>query len=405
MLWETARLALRAILRNALRSFLTVLGIVIGVASVIAMVTVGQGSQAQVTADVAKLGTNILMLRPGGRGMQPGPGGGTSVARPFDLRMVARLERGLDEIETAAPVSSGAATVVAGGENYRTQITATDARYLEAANWPLAMGRNFTEAETRSGAAACILGETVRREIFGSLDPIGQSLRLETMSCKVIGLLTPKGASSFGSDQDDVVLMPIRTFQRRIAGNDDVGTVYIRVADGVATEDAAVAITYLMREIRRIGPDEEDDFDVIDMKQLASMLTQITGVLSGLLAAVAAVSLLVGGIGIMNIMLVSVTERTREIGIRLAVGAQARQVLLQFLVEAIVLSLMGGVLGILLGLSLAAVAARFMAIPFTPDPAVVLLAFAFSALVGVIFGFFPARAAARLDPIEALRRE
>ena len=405
MLWETARLALRAILRNALRSFLTMLGIVIGVASVIAMVTVGQGSQAQVTADVAKLGTNILMLRPGGRGMQPGPGGGTSAARPFNLRMVARLERGLVEIETAAPVSNGAATVVAGGENYRTQITATDARYLEAANWPLASGRNFTEAEARSGAADCILGETVRREIFGGLDPIGQSLRLETMSCKVIGLLIPKGASSFGSDQDDVVLMPIRTFQRRIAGNDDVGTVYIRVADGVATEDAAVAITYLMREIRRIGPEEEDDFDVIDMKQLASMLTQITGVLSGLLAAVAAVSLLVGGIGIMNIMLVSVTERTREIGIRLAVGAQARQVLLQFLVEAIVLSLMGGVLGILLGLGLAAVAARFMAIPFTPDPAVVVLAFAFSALVGVIFGFFPARAAARLDPIEALRHE
>ncbi len=405
MLWETARLALRAILRNALRSFLTVLGIVIGVASVIAMVTVGQGSQAQVTADVAKLGTNILMLRPGGRGMAPGPGGGASVARPFDLRMVARLEHGLDEIETAAPVSNGTATVVAGGENYRTQITATDARYLEAANWPLVAGRNFTEAEARSGAAACILGETVRREIFGGLDPIGQSLRLEAMSCKVIGLLAAKGASSFGSDQDDVVLMPIRTFQRRIAGNDDVGTVYIRVADGVATEDAAVAITYLMREIRRIGPEEEDDFDVIDMKQLASMLTQITGVLSGLLAAVAAVSLLVGGIGIMNIMLVSVTERTREIGIRLAVGAQTRQVLMQFLVEAIVLSLMGGVLGIVLGLGLAAVAARFMAIPFTPDPAVVLLAFAFSALVGVIFGFFPARAAARLDPIEALRHE
>ena len=404
MLRETARLALRAILTNLLRSFLTVLGVVIGVASVIAMVTVGQGSSQQVTADVAKLGTNILTIRPGQRSMGPGAGGGTQ-ARPFDLRDVDRLIDGLPQVEIAAPVASGATTVVAGGENHRTQITATDARYLVASDWPLVAGRNFTDAETRAGAAVCILGETVRQEIFGARDPVGESLRLENMSCEVIGVLEAKGASSFGSDQDDVVFLPIRTFQRRIAGNTDVSTIYVRVADGITTEAAAVEITYMMREIRRIRPGQDDDFNVIDMKQLASMLTQVTGVLTGLLAAVAAVSLLVGGIGIMNIMLVSVTERTREIGIRLAVGAQARQVLMQFLVEAVVLSLLGGIIGSILGLSLAAVASRVMSIPFNPDPVVVVLAFAFSALVGVIFGYFPARSAARLDPIEALRRE
>lgn len=403
MLWETASLALKAIFRNALRSFLTVLGIVIGVAAVIAMVTVGQGSSQQVTADVEKLGTNILMIRPGQQAMGPGQGGGET--RPFQLKDVDTLIDALPQIETAAPIASGSTTVVFDGENYRTQITATDARYLEAAGWALSVGRNFIETETRGGKTVCILGETVRKELFGDADPVGEAVRLETMTCEVIGVLEAKGASSFGSDQDDVLLLPIRTFQRRIAGNNDVSTIYVAVADGVSTAAAEQEITFLMREIRRIGPEEEDDFNVMDMKQIATMLTGITDVLSGMLAAVAAVSLLVGGIGIMNIMLVSVTERTREIGIRLAIGAQARQVLMQFLVEAVVLSLLGGIVGSILGLALAAVAAQFMSIPFAPDPWIVLLAFAFSALVGVIFGYFPARAAARLDPIQALRHE
>ena len=240
---------------------------------------------------------------------------------------------------------------------------------------------------------------------FGDFDPVGENIRLETLTCEVIGVLEAKGASSFGQDQDDVLLMPIRLFQRRIAGNSDVQSIYVRVAEGYTTDEAMEEITYYMREIRRIGPDEEDDFDVMDMRQIASMLGQVTNVLTGLLAAVAAVSLLVGGIGIMNIMLVSVTERTREIGIRLAVGAQGRQVLLQFLVESVVLSFLGGVLGSALGLALAFVASRMMSIPFTPDASVVALAFLCSAAVGVVFGYFPARAAARLDPIEALRHE
>lgn len=403
MLFEMTKLALNSIFRNALRSFLTILGVVIGVASVIAMLTLGQGSSSQVVADVEKLGTNVIVVRPGQRSM--GPRADSAMARPFEIEDVDSLIEAVPEIETAAPISSTQSTLVFGASNYRAQITATDERYLTAADWSLALGRNFTRGETRNGKPVCILGETVRQALFGAIDPVGQSIRLKTMSCEVIGVLSAKGASSFGSDQDDVVLTPIRTFQRRLTGKAEVSIIYIAVSDGVSTDFAIREVEVLMREIRRIREGEDDDFSVIDMKQVASILTGITSVLTGLLSAVAAVSLLVGGIGIMNIMLVSVTERTREIGIRLAVGAQSHQVLLQFLIEAVALSLLGGALGIGLGLSLAAVGAYWIGIPFIPDISIVLLAFLFSALVGVLFGYYPARSAARLDPIEALRYE
>lgn len=403
MIVETVRLAVTSIFRNALRSFLTVLGVVIGVASVIAMVTVGQGSSDQVIADVEKLGTNILMVRPGQRAIGARSMG--DQARAFTLRDVDLLIEAVPMIETAAPIATGQATMIYGNANHRAQITATDTRYLVASDWPLALGRNFSVGETRGGRAVCILGETVRQKLFGAADPVGDGIRVKGFSCEVIGVLEAKGASSFGTDQDDVVLMPIRTFQRRVAGNTDVTTIYVAVAEDVSTEDAMREVEFVMRDLRRIGEREEDDFTVMDMKQVASMLSGITGVLTGLLAAVAAVSLLVGGIGIMNIMLVSVTERTREIGIRMAIGAQAHQVLMQFLIEAVALSLLGGVLGVFLGLVIAAVTSRLMVIPFAPDPVVILMAFVFSALVGVVFGYFPARSAARLDPIEALRHE
>jgi putative ABC transport system permease protein len=401
MLWETIRLALRTIRRNVLRSFLTVLGVVIGVAAVIAMVTVGQGSSDSVTADIESLGSNVLMVRPGKQAMGPGM---QDTAPAFALRDALLLAE-LPGVQAVAPIANASATVVYGNENLSTRIVGTSNGYLTVSNWTVSRGRPFTEAEERAGAGVCIIGETVREALFGSTDPTGETIRLKAISCTVVGLLESKGASSFGEDQDDIVLMPIRTVQRRLTGNDEVALMTVSLEKGTSVEKSVAAIEALMRERRRIRPGEEDDFSVTDMKQIASMLNGVTAVLTGLLSAVAAVSLLVGGIGIMNIMLVSVTERTREIGIRLAVGAQSGQVLMQFLVEAVMLSVLGGVIGIVLGLALALVGASVMDIPFSPDPMVVLMAFGFSALVGVVFGYFPARRAARLDPIEALRHQ
>ena len=402
MLWETIRLAVQAIFRNALRSFLTVLGIVIGVAAVIAMVTVGQGSTDQVTADVEKLGTNILMVLPGAEAM----GGPQGTADPMlTINDVSAIQEQIGAVALAAPISQNRARVVFGNENRRTEVAGTDNRYIEAAQWEFERGRPWEAGEIQSGKPVCILGETVRAELFGTADPVGETVRIKTMSCEVIGLLRSRGASTFGADQDDFVLMPYRAFHRRIAGNTDISTILVSVREGASMERATEEIEALMRERRRIRPGEDDDFDVMDMEQIATMLSGITAILTGLLSAVAAVSLLVGGIGIMNIMLVSVTERTREIGIRLAVGAQARQVLMQFLVEAIVLSLIGGLIGIVLGLGLGLLGSNWLAVPFRPDPTVIAMAFGFSAAVGVVFGFFPARRAARMNPIEALRHE
>jgi len=403
MLLETIRLAVQAIFRNALRSFLTVLGIVIGVGAVIAMVTVGQGSIEQVTADVEKLGSNLLMIMPGEDAMEGGP---TGVLTPmFTVRMNNLLQEQLSVINVSAPMSMSRARAVFGNENRRTDIVGTDNRYFTAARWEIARGRLFDESEIKSGKPVCVIGETVRKDLFGSYNPVGEVVRIKKLSCEIIGLLKSKGASTFGSDQDDFVIMPIRTFHRRIAGNTDVSLLFAAVRDGVDSDRAKEDIEAVMRDLRRIGEAEDDDFTVMDMKQLATMLSGITGVLTGLLSAVAAVSLLVGGIGIMNIMLVSVTERTREIGIRLAIGAQARQVLMQFLVEAIILSLFGGLIGIMVGLGLGLLGANMLAIPFRPDINIVLLAFFFSAAVGMVFGYFPALRAARLNPIEALRHE
>ena len=401
MLWETIRLALTAITRNALRSFLTVLGVVIGVAAVIAMVTVGQGSSQEVASNVESLGTNVLVLRPGARMMGPGS---SDNAPAFKLSDVEALSD-LSVLAAVAPVVSTSETAIYGNANRSTTITGTTAAYLDIGGWEIARGRSFTQIEDKSGANVCIIGETVRTALFGATDPTGETIRIKAISCEVIGLLTAKGAGSFGQDQDDIVLMPVRTVQRRLLGSQDVSSVSLQIASGVSTERATTEVETLMRERRRIEIGAEDNFSVTDMKEIASMLNSVNSVLTGLLSSVAAVSLLVGGIGIMNIMLVSVTERTREIGIRLAVGAQAGQVLMQFLVEAVVLSILGGVIGIVTGLGLAFVAAQIMAIPFAPSLGVVLLAFGFSAVVGVIFGYFPARAAARLDPIEALRHQ
>ena len=403
MLGEAFRLAMLAVLRNKLRSFLTVLGIVIGVASVIAMVTVGQGSTAQVQSDVASLGSNLLMLRPGAPGR--GPGGGGIEAAPLSLKDSDALALGVPDVAAAAPVATKSLNVIEGDVIHQAAVTGTDNAYFAIRGWTLQSGRLFYESELRAGATSCILGATTSVALFGDGDPVGSDIRLGQVSCHVIGLLAAREASTFGQDENDVVVLPIRAFQRRISGKTDVSMIYLAIKDNVDMAGAKADIEQLMRERRRIALDENDDFNVFDMKQIASMLTGITSVLTGMLSAVAGISLLVGGIGIMNIMLVSVTERTREIGIRMAIGATEAQVLMQFLVESIVLSVIGGCLGIVLGLGLGFAGSKVLNIGFVPDWRVIVASFIFSAVVGVVFGYFPARRAARMDPIEALRHQ
>jgi putative ABC transport system permease protein len=400
MLFETVRLAWRAISRNLLRSFLTVLGVVIGVAAVIAMVTVGNGTTAQVRQELSRLGTNTLFVRPG----QWGPGRASTEAKRFNDSDVVAIRDQMTGLRAVAPINRSTATVIAGGQNRSTSIIGTTNDYLVAQDWTLALGREFLPSEER-GTAACIIGQTVRRELFGSADPVGLTIRVGNVACPVIGVLTTKGQSGMGDDQDDTVLMPLKLHQRRLGGTTTISSITLSAENGVSTAKVQADVESLLRERRRIAIGKDDDFSVNDMTQIASAMTGTTTLLTGLLGAVAAVSLLVGGIGIMNIMLVSVTERTREIGIRLAIGALEGQVLTQFLVEAVMLSVFGGVTGILAGLGLAYGVVSLLNVPFVASPTIIAVAFAFSALIGVVFGYFPARRAAQLNPIEALRHE
>ncbi len=401
MLFESIRLALKAIRRNALRSSLTVLGVVIGVAAVIAMVTIGNGTTAKVTAELARLGANVLFASPG----QFGPGRASMDAKAFSMRDVEAIRSQVSGLKAVAPISQKSQVAVFGTESRATTVTGTDNDFLISQGWSLQAGREFYDGEVRGGRAACIIGNTVRLRLFGQLDPLGRPVRIGNVSCEVIGVLSVKGQSSFGGDQDDIILMPLRAFQRRLAGNTEIRRIVVSAAEGTDTAKVQRDLEWLLRERRNIGRGKEDDFTVRDMTQIAQAQAGTTAILTGLLAAVAAVSLVVGGIGIMNIMLVSVTERTREIGIRMAIGALERQVLAQFLIEAVVLSVFGGLVGVCLGLALAWLATTALGVPFGVDATVVAYAFVFSALVGVIFGFFPARRAARLNPIEALRHE
>ncbi len=402
MFFNTVLLALRGLNRNKMRSFLTMLGIVIGVSAVVTMVTLGNGTTQQVSAQIASLGSNLLIVSPGQRG---GPGSAGASAPPLKLADAQAIEEQIGSLRAVAPSLSRTATVVAMARNWSTTITGTNADYFTVGNWTLASGRVFSDAEERSGAAVCIIGETVRSKLFGAANPVGSQVRIKQFACEVIGLLASKGQASMGRDQDDTVVMPLRTVQRRVAGSQDVGQIMVGLRDSAAADRTRVSIEQLMRERRRISPGENDDFNVLDTREIAQAMTGTTRLLTMLLGAVAGVSLLVGGIGIMNIMLVSITERTREIGTRLAIGALEREVLSQFLVEAVTLSSLGGLIGLALAAAASVGLASLMQVPFEFDVRINLIAFAFSAGLGVLFGYLPARRAAQLDPIEALRRE
>ncbi len=401
MFWNMLLLALREIRRNLLRSALTTLGIVIGVAAVITMVTLGRGATARVTADISGLGRNLVIVTPGARSR----GGPPEAAQPFKQADVDAIRREIPDVAAVAPYSAMRMLTVYANHNWATTVQGTVNTFFDVREWPLAMGRYFDVAEERGGRMVCVLGQTVREKLFGFQDPLGATIRLGKLPCRVVGVLAAKGQSTFGQDQDDFVVIPLRAFQRRISGNRDVGLIFVSAAQSNETAKVQSDIERLFHQRRHVGKLEEDDFRVRDMKEITNVVTNATGVLTALLSAIAAVSLVVGGIGIMNIMLVSVTERTREIGIRLAIGALEREVLQQFLVEAIVLSLFGGVAGIALGLICSAIGAHFLKLPLILDPVIMGIAFLFSGAFGVVFGYAPARKAARLDPIDALRHE
>lgn len=401
-MWANAfLLAIRQIYRNPMRSLLTVLGVVIGVAAVITMVTVGNGATQAVRTQIESLGSNQLMLRPGQR-LGPGGMGG---APQFKLEDVDAIINQIAGVVVAAPQRSRSMVVVAQGRNWTTQVVGSTNDYFILDNRNLSQGRYFEPQEEAAGSAVCIIGATIQKEIFGGEEPVGEMLRTGQFSCRVVGVLESKGQVAIGGDQDDLVVMPIQTFLRRVSGNTRVSAILISVDKDVERQTVIDSLTLLMRERRSLSATDSDNFMILDTEEIARKVSSTTAIMTTLLGAVAAVSLIVGGIGIMNIMLVSVTERTREIGARLAIGAMAHEVLMQFLIEAIVLGALGGLLGVVIAFFGSIILSAIMNIPFIFDPVINIVAFGFAALTGVIFGYFPALRAARMDPIEAVRHE
>ncbi|MBU3739969.1 MAG: FtsX-like permease family protein [Rhodoferax sp.] len=403
------RIALRALAANTLRSVLTMLGIIIGVAAVITMIAVGSGATERVQEQMKGLGSNIMLVIPGGL-TQGGVRLGAQTGQALTEEDATAIAREVPEVQVAAPSSRTAAQVVAGNANWSTSILGSTNDYLEAREWPLADGRGFDAADLQGSAKVAIIGQTVARELFGDADPLDQVIRVKRVPVTVVGLLSRKGQNAMGQDQDDVVIVPISTYRNRIQGGaagklKRIGSISVKVREGQSMKVAEEGIKDLLRQRFKVQPGADDPFSVRNLTEILQAQEASSRIMTLLLAAVAGISLIIGGIGIMNIMLVSVTERTREIGLRMALGARGRDILSQFLIEAVTLSLIGGAIGVALGAAATWATGRFAGWQVAMSAESILLAVGFSALVGVFFGFYPARRAARLQPIEALRHE
>jgi len=402
--WMAARTALRALRRNKMRSILTALGIIIGVASVVAMVAVGNGAQARITSQVSALGQNLLTVMAGSKksgGVQSGLGSASTIT----LEDAAAIGREVPDVVAISPEASTTAQAIANGRNWSTTVVGESESYLKIRSWKLAAGSMFTERDVRSAAKVAVIGSKTANELFGPLNPVGQSVRIKNIPFVIIGQLESKGAGMGGANQDDRLIVPYTTAMKRITGDKYLRSVNVQIASSERMEIAQQQITALLRQRHRLTEGHDDDFNIFNQKEIADTVNSISTIITLLLGSVAGISLLVGGIGIMNIMLVSVTERTREIGIRIAVGAQPGDIRLQFLIEAITLSLLGGLLGVLGGIGaskLVGLVANFQAIVSTGS---ILLAFGVSSAIGIFFGFYPAHKAAALNPIDALRYE
>lgn len=403
MLVNAFLIAVKEIRRNILRSILTILGIVIGVASVIAMVMIGDGTTANVKEDISKLGTNMLTLRVGQE--RRGRPRTDNNARAFKQEDINAIKNQIVNVKAVAAENTSNINAIYSNKSYTTSIVGTDNDYFIIKNWKLKTGRLFEENEISFGQTSCILGTTIVKQLFDTEDPIGSKVRLNNFACTVIGVLESKGAAAFGRDQDEIIITPLKMFQRKIQGNKDISSILISINESKNIEQAKNSIDLLMQERRAVKQGEDNNFYIRDMEDLLSMMTSTTKTLTYLLGSIAAISLLVGGIGIMNIMLVSVTERTKEIGTRLAIGAMESEVLLQFLVESVVLSTLGGIIGIAIGIVLGFTGVHFMNLAFIINTKIIIIAFVFSTFIGIVFGYFPARKAARLNPIDALRYE